>query len=73
MKFFLDAQLPFSLLHLFRERKFEASHTEQLPNGNIKNKELILLFEQFLSTIAKEFEDSNWIELSDEGLIIHQD
>ncbi|MEI7015005.1 DUF5615 family PIN-like protein [Leptospira sp. WS58.C1] len=118
MKFFIDAQLPYSLVNLFKEKNFEVFHTEHLPlgnktsdsdiisycdsnglilitkdsdfldsylirkkprkllivtTGNIKNKELFLLFNQFLSKIAEEFDDSDWLELSNEGLIVHQD
>lgn len=118
MKFFIDAQLPFSLVHLFREKNIEVFHTEHLPlgnktsdsdiisycdsnglilitkdldfldsylirkkprklliltTGNIKNKELFFLFDQFLLKIAEEFDDSDWLELSNEGLIVHQD
>ncbi|EIE03401.1 DUF5615 family PIN-like protein [Leptospira licerasiae] len=118
MKFFIDAQLPFSLVYLFKEKNFEVLHTEHLPlgnktsdsdiisycdsndlilitkdsdfldsylirkkprkllvvtTGNIKNKELFSLFQQFLSKIAEEFNDSDWLELSNKGLIVHQD
>lgn len=34
MKFVVDAQLPFALAALLRERGFDAIHTKELPNGN---------------------------------------
>ncbi|QDK25263.1 DUF5615 family PIN-like protein [Leptospira weilii] len=34
MKFYIDAQLPYSLVNLFKERNFEVFHTEHLPLGN---------------------------------------
>ncbi|MCG6142661.1 MULTISPECIES: DUF5615 family PIN-like protein [Leptospira] len=118
MKFFIDAQLPRSLVELFKKKKIEALHVEDLPNGNktsdseivkycdsnqyilitkdfdfldsfllrknptklliittgnIKNRELLMLFDQFLSIIVEEFNHENWIEISNEGLIIHSD
>ncbi|MGJ4748416.1 DUF5615 family PIN-like protein [Leptospira sp. SA-E8] len=118
MKFFVDAQLPYGLVNLFKEKNFEVFHTENLPlgnktsdsdiiaycdsnelilitkdsdfldsylirkkprkllivtTGNIKNKDLFSLFDQFLLKIAEEFDDSDWLELSNEGLIVHQD
>ncbi|TGL16874.1 DUF5615 family PIN-like protein [Leptospira meyeri] len=118
MKFFIDAQLPRSLVDLFRNREIEALHVEELPNGNktsdseivkycdsnqyilitkdfdfldsfllrkkpaklliiatgnIKNRELLNLFDQFLTLIIEEFNHENWIEISNEGLIIHSD
>ncbi|PJZ71530.1 toxin PIN [Leptospira perolatii] len=44
-----------------------------VTTGNIKNKELFSLFNQFLSKIVEEFQDSGWLELSNEGLVVHQD
>ncbi|MCG6166745.1 DUF5615 family PIN-like protein [Leptospira sp. FAT2] len=116
MKFFVDAQLPPSLVQYLKDRDIEVWHTEDLPKkertpdskisafcnernlilitkdsdfldsyllrneprkllsvttGNIRNKELILLFDQLMNTILIEFENSHWLELSNEGLIVH--
>lgn len=43
-----------------------------ITTGNIKNKDLITLFNQNIENILKLFETYNWIELNNEGLLIHE-
>ncbi|EKO33412.1 MULTISPECIES: DUF5615 family PIN-like protein [Leptospira] len=116
MKFFIDAQLPPSLVKYLQDLKIEVWHTGDLPKkertpdseisafcnernlilitkdsdfldsyllrnepkkllsvttGNIRNKDLILLFDQLMNTILIEFENNHWLELSNGGLIVH--
>ncbi len=41
MKFFLDANIPYSVLELFRELKLEAGHARDIGLGRAEDKEII--------------------------------
>jgi len=43
-----------------------------ITTGNIKNKDLITLFNQNIENILKLFETYSLIELNNEGIIIHE-
>ena len=42
-----------------------------VATGNIDNNRLVSLFDQNLETLAREFAQSSFVELNDEGLVVH--
>lgn len=43
-----------------------------VTTGNIRNQNLFFLFEQFLPAMLKEFSTNEWLELTNEGWIVHE-
>ena len=116
MKFIIDAQLPFQLSVILKEKGFDVIHTDDLPDkerttdtqirliskkqnrivitkdtdfevtyylngvpaklllvttGNIKNRELIMLFQRHIKEIVKLFKKNNFIEIDNFRIILH--
>jgi predicted nuclease of predicted toxin-antitoxin system len=42
-----------------------------VATGNISNHRLLCLFETHISLIAQSFEQTTWVELNREGIILH--
>ena len=116
MKFLIDANLPYKLAILLRNRGIDVIHTDHLPNkertsdyeirtisveqnrivitkdsdfldshliselpaqllyiatGNITNKILLQLIDQYFDTIIQLFDHYNFIELNNSEIIVH--
>lgn len=117
MKYLIDAQLPYLLAEVLRERGYDVIHTDDLPDkdetkdtvirqiatreervvitkdsdfqdsyllfgepsrllllttGNIKNRQLLDLFRNNISTISDLFNFHTFIELDNDDYIIHE-
>ena len=117
MKYLIDAQLPYLLAEVLRERGYDVIHTDDLPDkdetkdtvirqiatreervvitkdsdfqdsyllfgepsrllllttGNIKNRQLLDLFRNNISTISDLFNFHKFIELDNDDYIIHE-
>ncbi len=117
MKYLVDAQLPYLLAEVLRQKGFDVVHTDDLPDkdetsdirirqiaatdkrvvitkdsdfqdsyilfkqpprllllttGNIKNRKLLDLFRQTIGVVDELFAQHSFIELNNDGLIVHE-
>lgn len=117
IKFIVDAQLPYTLAKMLREKGLDVIHTDDLPNkertsdneirkiakeenrivitkdndffdsyilsqspsrlllistGNIINKDLFILFENYFDLITGYFETYSFLELTNDRLYAHE-
>ena len=117
MNYLIDAQLPYLLADVLRQKGFDVLHTDDLPDkdetgdsvirqiaeerncivvtkdsdfldsyllfkkpprlllvttGNIKNRQLLDLFRQTISTVDELFKNHTFIELNNRDVIVHE-